>query len=200
VYVHHKFDHVFEGSPEPRASFLVCSLPRSGSSVLCDVLASTELAGVPTEFFDRNVMEEFRRIWRVDTFEEYVAALLEKKTSPNGVFGLKAHYHQLVESFGDTDLRTLLPNLRFVYINRSDHVRQAISFARATQTEQWTAAQAPSAPAVYDAEQIRSLLDWIEREEVAWESYFARYPAPLHRIVYEDFVNAIEETVTDVMR
>ena len=58
----------------------------------------------------------------------------------------------------------------------------------------------PSSAPVYDGEQIRSLLGSIEREEVAWESYFARRPAPLLRIVYEDFVNAIERTVTDVMR
>jgi LPS sulfotransferase NodH len=200
VYFHHKFDHVFEGSPEPRVSFVVCSLPRSGSSLLCELLACSELAGAPSEFFDRNQMNEFRRVWGVDTFYDYLAALLGKKTSPNGVFGIKVHYHQLVESFGDTDLRTLFPNLRFVYITRSDHVRQAISFARATQTEQWSSGQHPVASPVYDREQIQSLLDWIEREEVAWESYFAAHPAPLFRVVYEEFIDAIDETVADVMR
>jgi trehalose 2-sulfotransferase len=202
VYFHHKFDHVWEGSPHPHLSFIVCSLPRSGSSLLCDVLAQTELAGAPTEFFDRDVRQEFSRVWGVQSFHDYLDALLAKKTSPNGVLGIKAHYHQLVESFGDADPETLFPNLRFVYIKRLDHVRQAVSFARAIQTEQWTSTPiiTPKVSPRYDREQIQSLLDWIEREETDWESYFAAHQAPLFRVVYEEFIAAIEQTVTDVMR
>jgi Stf0 sulphotransferase len=67
---HHKFDHVFEGAPPPTVSLVICSLPRSGSSLLCDLLANTELAGAPMEFFDRDAIDAFRRIWGVETFEE----------------------------------------------------------------------------------------------------------------------------------
>jgi LPS sulfotransferase NodH len=209
VYFHHKFDHVFEGSPDPHVSFIVCATPRSGSSLLCELLAGTELAGAPSEVFDRNQMQEFRRVWDVDTFDQYLDALMTKKTSPNGVFGIKAHYHQLVEAFGDVesvvvrpeDLGDRFPDLRLVYIKRLDHVRQAVSFARATQTEQWTTAHdASPEPPTFDPDQIGSLLGWIKREEVAWERFFAESAAPLHRVVYEDFVDALDETVTAVMR
>jgi LPS sulfotransferase NodH len=209
VYFHHKFDHVFEGSPQPHLSFIVCALPRSGSSLLCELLAATELAGAPSEVFDRNQMQEYRRVWSAATLDEYLNALTAKKTSPNGVFGIKAHYHQLVETFGDTELTRVspddlgdgFPDLRLVYISRADHVRQAVSFARATQTEQWTSAHdAAITPPVYDREQISSLLDWIEREEIAWETFFDESDAPLFRVVYEDFVEAIEETTMDVLR
>jgi LPS sulfotransferase NodH len=209
VYFHHKFDHVFEGSPAPHVTFIVCATPRSGSSLLCELLASTELAGAPSEVFDRNQMHEFRRVWAVDTFDEYLDALMAKKTSPNGVFGIKTHYHQLIEAFGDVeslvvrpgDLDGRFPNLHLVYIKRLDHIRQAVSFARATQTEQWTSAHDSSPePPSYDREQIGSLLDWIEREEVAWERFFAESTAPLFRIVYEELADAIEETIIQVMR
>jgi LPS sulfotransferase NodH len=201
VYFHHKFDHVFEGSPPPRVSFVVCALPRSGSSLLCELLARTELAGAPSEFFDHNQMNEFRRVWRIDTLDDYLDALLAKKTSPNGVFGCKVHYHQLVDALGGRHVGTVFPNLHLVYISRRDRVRQAVSFAKASQTEQWTSQHDPPVePPAYDAGQIRSLLDWIEREEVAWERYFTKRAAPLHRVVYEEFVETMEKTVVDVMR
>jgi trehalose 2-sulfotransferase len=201
VYFHHKFDHEFEGSPPPALSFVVCSLPRSGSSLLCDVLASTELAGAPSEYFDANQMDEFRRTWGVTTFEQYVEALIAKKTSPNGVFGVKAHYHQLLDSFPGGDLSELFPNVHHVYITRADHVRQAVSFARATQTERWSSLQdAATTQAVYSAAEIASLIEWIEREEVAWERYLAESRAPVLRVVYEDLVADIDGTVVEVMR
>jgi len=199
VYFHHKFDHVFEGSPEPKVSFVVCALPRTGSSLLCELLALTELAGAPSEVFEDYQMSMFKRAWRTDSFEDYVRALIEKKTSPNGVFGFKAHYQQLIPAFGDRDLTSTFPNLHFIYIKRLDHVRQAVSYARATQTEQWTSVHEPATAPVYDREQIGLLLEGIEVEEQAWERYIARYDAPLHRVVYEDFAAAVDETVIDVM-
>ena len=137
MYSHHKFGHGWEGSPPPHVSYIVCSMPRSGSSLLCDVLAGTELAGAPTEYLDLNQMEAFQREWEVSGLEEYLAALRDRKTSPNGVFGLKAHFHQLRDVLGERDLDAEFPGLRFVYIRRRDHVRQAVSWARANQTGQW---------------------------------------------------------------
>jgi LPS sulfotransferase NodH len=176
-------------------------MPRSGSSLLCELLAATEMAGAPTEFFDLNQMNEFRRIWGSTTLDEYLDALLAKKTSPNGIFGIKAHYHQLARVLKDVELDAWLPNLHLVYIRRKDHVRQAVSFALATQTEQWTSLHdRPAERPTYDRDQIRALLERIEREEVAWERYFADSGAPLFRVIYEDLVEATEKTVIDVMR
>jgi LPS sulfotransferase NodH len=201
VYFHHKFDHEFEDSPPPVLSFVVCSLPRSGSSLLCDVLASTELAGAPSEYFDADQMAEFGRAWGVTTFEQYLTALVAKKTSPNGVFGVKAHYHQLFDAFPGGDLGEAFPNVHHVYITRADRVRQAVSFAIATQTEKWSSLQeANGAQAVYSAAEIDSFVEWIEREEAAWERYLAKSGAPVCRIVYEDLVAGLEGAVLEVMR
>ena len=201
MYFHHKFDHEFEGSPPPSTSFLVCSLPRSGSSLLCDVLASTELAGAPSEYFDANQMAEFRHTWGATTFEQYLAALVAKKTSPNGVFGVKAHYHQLFDAFPGGDPGGAFPNLHHVYITRADRVRQAVSFAIATQTEKWSSLQAGNGTrAAYSATEIDAFIEWIEREEAAWERYLAGSSAPVCRVVYEDLVADVGGTALEVMR
>ena len=91
MYSHHKLGHQWDDSPPPQVSYIVCALPRSGSSLLCDILAATELAGAPTEYFDDNQRTVFARHWNVARdAREYLDAMIARKTSPNGVFGLKA--------------------------------------------------------------------------------------------------------------
>jgi trehalose 2-sulfotransferase len=39
-------------SPEPTHSYLICATPRSGSTLLCEALKETGVAGVPEEYFE----------------------------------------------------------------------------------------------------------------------------------------------------
>lgn len=39
-------------APPPRSSYLVCATPRSGSTLLCEALAATGVAGRPAEYFE----------------------------------------------------------------------------------------------------------------------------------------------------
>ena len=200
VYSHHKFGHAFEGAPPPHVSYIVCSMPRSGSSLLCDVLAGTELAGAPTEYFDRNQMEAFQREWDASTVDAYLSKLLSKKTSLNGVFGVKAHFHQLREALGDRRLDDLFPDLHLIYIARRDHVRQAVSWARAIQTGQW-ASDHPvrGGEPRFDPAQLRDLLGRIEQEERDWQAFFESRGAEPLRIDYEDLTGAVNQTVLRVL-
>ena len=200
VYSHHKFGHAFEGAPPPHVSYIVCSMPRSGSSLLCDVLAGTELAGAPTEYFDRNQMEAFQREWGAPTVEDYLSALVSKKTSLNGVFGVKAHFHQLRDALGDRGLDDLFPDLHLIYIARRDHVRQAVSWARAIQTGQW-ASDHPvrEGEPRFDPALLRDLLGRIEREERDWQRFFESRGAEPLRIDYEELTGAVNQTVLRVL-
>src|SRR3954468_249168 len=38
--------------PQPQASYLVCATPRSGSTLLCEALCNTGVAGRPAEYFE----------------------------------------------------------------------------------------------------------------------------------------------------
>src|SRR6266540_4982359 len=103
MYTHHKLDHEFEHGGAASVTFIVCAVPRSGSSLLCELLCMTGVAGAPTEFFDPELEARFRAAWAVESFDEYLQALVVKKTTPNGVFGFKAHYHQLANAFPELD-------------------------------------------------------------------------------------------------
>lgn len=41
-----------DASPSPSRSYLVCATPRSGSTLLCEALAATGVAGHPAEYFE----------------------------------------------------------------------------------------------------------------------------------------------------
>jgi LPS sulfotransferase NodH len=186
---------------EPRVSYMVCSIPRSGSSLLCELLAGTGLAGAPAEFFHPDKMRALRRRWEARTVDDYLRELLARKTSPNGVFGAKAHWEQYHPLFGDADPRGVLPDPLLVFITRHDRLRQAVSWVRALQTLEWAAQNGPreKSDAAFDSEHITRKLGRIDREEDAWEALFERHGLTPHRVVYEDFVAAQEATVRQVL-
>jgi LPS sulfotransferase NodH len=157
--------------------------------MLCDILAATELAGAPTEYFDDNQRAVFARHWSVaPDAREYLDAMIARKTSPNGVFGMKAFIGHLRVELRGFDLDREFPHLRLVYVRRRDHVRQAVSWSRAIQTGQW-ASDHPilrGGELRFDADEIASLIERIEREERLWEKLFAEREQEPLRIDYED--------------
>jgi LPS sulfotransferase NodH len=115
-----RFAFEFEEAAEVRVSYMICSLPRTGSSLLCELLAGTLLAGLPAEYFRPDRIAMLRRRWRVESFDDYLGALLGRKTSPNGVFGIKVHWGQYTTAVGDRDPIGLFPNMHFVEVRRTD--------------------------------------------------------------------------------
>ena len=194
-------DFEFDDPGEPRVSYLICSIPRSGSNLLCELLSATGVAGVPSELFH----PDFRRIlserWEVETTEDYIEQLLARKTGPNGVFGVKAHWGQYHPVFGDTDPRRLLPNLKLIFMSRRDHLRQAVSWVRALQTLRWQSQhpERPQRAAEFDPEHIARKLARIDREEDAWRTLFARCGIEAHGILYEDLASDRSETLCEAL-
>lgn len=99
--------------PTPRAAYLLCATPRSGSTLICDMLGATGVAGRPEEYFEvlretglpREPREYFAGVTdpgvlaclppsaapRPETqpFTRRLAEVIEAGTTLNGVFGAK---------------------------------------------------------------------------------------------------------------
>jgi LPS sulfotransferase NodH len=178
----------FDQPGEPQCSYLVCSIPRSGSNLMCELLSATGLAGAPTELFNPDFMPILKQRWGVESNDEYLRLLLERKTGPNGVFGAKVGWGPYRAVFGDGDPRELLPNLHLVFMTRRDHLRQAVSWVRAVQSRRWQSIQTgrPDGALEFDAEHITRKLQRIGLAEEAWRSMFDRHGIEPLEIVYED--------------
>lgn len=196
MYTHTKADHQFPACSQPRVAYFVCSTPRCGSSLLCEALCLSGLAGVPTEYFDNETQKMFCDQWGLSGRADYLPSLLNRKTSPNGVFGAKVHFHQYRETFGCEELPSFFPATKFIWISRRDKIRQAISYWRAIQTNQWasTHASSSSTPS-YCFEEIQKLLDQTEFEQSEWNRFFERFQIEPLKIDYESFCLDIESYV-----
>jgi LPS sulfotransferase NodH len=199
MYTHHKVDHEFPGGVPTEISYMVCSVPRCGSSLLCEWLCNTGVAGAPTEFFDPELQRRFSHRWDARSFDAYVEELLRRKTSPNGVFGIKVHWEQLVPILEQTNPGDLFPSLRFVHIGRQDRLRQAISWLRATQTNQWASTHDAVADPVFERGAIDRYLARIDAQERQWEQFFGEEDLTPHRVLYERLVEDPADVVGDAL-
>lgn len=197
MFNHSKVGFAFPDGAETTKSYFICSTPRCGSSLICEALLVSKLAGAPTEYFDANVQANFYKHWDIGSQEEYLAKLLKTKTGPNGVFGSKAHFNQYDRCFGVDQVPSRFPNLRYVWIKRNNTLEQAVSYALAIQTEKWSSSQLGNgAVPVYKFDQIDSLVKRIESEQAKWASFFELHSIEPLLIVYEEFADNLIEGVT----
>jgi LPS sulfotransferase NodH len=151
-------------------------------------LSSTDQLGYPLEYFNGPGRRALGLPDFPDAPELQIAAILRLGATPNGVYAVKLFASQFAAFSRRLRWMDLLPNLHFVYLTRDDLLGQAISWARALQTEQYRSTQPAKRPAVYDADLIRSRLTAIVRERAQWEAFFARTGIEPLRIVYERFL------------
>ncbi len=180
-------------------SYLVCGTPRCGSTLLCDLLDSTGVAGHPREYFWRKDVRRNARAWRVIGYRAYVARVLEEGCTDNGVFAAKVMWGYLDEATGklrrvvgaaaalpNKDVLDLaFPNLHFVWIKRENHLAQAVSWARAAQTGKWSSRQAARRAPVFSFDQIHGFLSEIAAHEIAWQTWFRTHGLEPFTITYE---------------
>jgi LPS sulfotransferase NodH len=207
----------------PRRSYLVCATQRSGSSLLCEALRNTGLAGRPAEYLldaEAGGWEsgDWARARGVSSRAEFVRLVLRLGTTPNGVFGSKLlgdHRDEAVERLrplagaaagGGTRtahgvLSAAFPGLRYVRLTRRDRVRQAVSWLRAAQTGRWAAhvpADDDAAPR-YDAAALDAIVRHIGAAERAWDDFFRDAGIEPHGVTYEGLVAAYGETALGVL-
>jgi LPS sulfotransferase NodH len=164
---------------------------------------------MPLEYLNSEYEREFRDLWNLSSNAsayDYLEEVLNRTTTSNGVFGLKIHWHQLsnlllrlfparttCESINE--LLYLFPDVHYVFLSRRDKVRQAVSYARALQTNIWWRIDGVCDPQercvepCYDPEQIATLLERLQLYEASWESFFSQMGLTPLRLIYEDFVS-----------
>jgi trehalose 2-sulfotransferase len=238
-------------APAVTRSYLVCATPRSGSTLLCEGLEQTGVAGRPREYFealketgvprrpreyfwglrspevlrlvpaDAQLDRDSERVesWSRDDYARHLEASIREGTTPNGVFAAKmmwGYFDDFLElargiprlgGMGDGSLmNTAFPELKYVFVSRSDKVRQAVSLWRALQTWIWRKAEGhgsdaplPAQRAVYSFDAIDHLLDQLRRHEDAWRGYFFRIGQSPLTVVYEEVANDLDAAVGRIL-
>ena len=168
--------------------YVICTQPRSGSNLLCQYLSSTNRLGHPLEYFNGPGRRALGLPDYPDDPRLQIDAILRLGATPNGVYAVKLFASQFAAFDRRVRWTERLPNVQFVYLSRNDLLGQAISWARALQTEQYRSTQPVQHAALYDAGSIHERLMAIAHERARWEAFFARTGISPLRISYERFL------------
>jgi|JI10StandDraft_1071094.scaffolds.fasta_scaffold270117_3 LPS sulfotransferase NodH len=185
----------FPGRPRP---YILAESPRSGSQLLADLLWRSGLMGAPGEYLNAEYtiprLRERFALGPIDEpggLEAYFRALARHRSSPNGVFGLKAHFSQLRPHVQDPAMRRLLRRSRFVWLRRRDILGQAISYLVALRSGRWRqvrGAQRPQHQSEFSAGSIERAVATMAADERMWEVAFAVNGIVPLEVWYEDLV------------
>ncbi len=209
-------------------SYVICATPRSGSTLLCDLLADTEVAGRPASYFRRQSIPNWACHLNVSTngetqrpdFERaYLEAVRGEGTSGTNVFGLRLMWESVEELSKLLD--RLYPGLPddadrfenafgptlYVHLSRQDKVAQAVSRLKATQTGLWHVATdgterertMPPQDAAYDADRIADYVAELEAQDEAWTRWFVHNRIEPVRVTYEALSRGPKTALVNVL-
>ena len=194
---------------------MICFGPRSGSTLLCGLLAATGVAGRPGSHFHGASLDRWRAAHglsgrsftcRRDALRAVFDAARAAGTGNAGLFGLRMQG----EGFGffRSQLAILHPGklsdaarieaefgrTLFIHLVRPDKLDQAISYVRADQTGLWhrnadgteLERLAPPAEPHFDPDAIARRVIDLSARDAAWAEWFAAEGVEPLRVGYED--------------
>lgn len=201
--------------PGRPTAYLLCATPRSGSTLLCEMLGASGVAGRPNSFFRAEDLRDWADAWglpRTDDLESpefdraYLPAMLREGRAGTGVFGLRIMWSSMVEasrrlnralgSGRDIALqfREAFGPTLFIHLSRRDKVAQAVSRLRAEQSGLWHKApdgrvlegSATPRPVHYDPVRLAELVAELEQDDAAWTGFFAARGIDPLTLTYEE--------------
>jgi len=209
-------------------SYIICATPRSGSTLLCDLLADTGVVGHPDSFFRRQSIPWWAQHLNVsvakwgDGYEfdqPYLAAVHKHGAGKTQIFGMRLMW----ESVDDLSKRLglLYPGLPsdsarfqaafgppvYVHLSREDKIAQAVSRLRAEQTGLWHVAAdgtererlKPGQTPIYDVRGLSEYVAELEKHDAAWASWFVRQKIQPVRLTYEALSADPQATLATVL-
>jgi LPS sulfotransferase NodH len=185
-----------------RAAYIIASTFRCGSSHLAVSLWRTGRLGAPFEYL--NYENEMRVLYyrlRAESPQDYLQKLIERRTTVNGIFGIKVHFHHFQAALvQNAHLLESLRPLHFVYINRQDELAQAVSLAKAFQTRAWVSLIRPARVRLfYNREFIDACREEIRAQKADWERWFSEAGVSPLRVDYEELLGQQETIVGRVL-
>ena len=176
----------------PDVRYLICSSPRTGSNLLCDYLWQIGY-GVPMEYLEPVAMRLLVGRWGSDSPRSYLLDLLTRR-QVDGVFGAKAHYWQLAQSWGG---REPIAFTHYVRLTREDRAAQVRSHARAKATRRWINLNGDPDYYEPDAREIGVAAGAIARDNAGWSAHLE---GRAHlAVTYEQLVADPQATVDRVV-
>ena len=189
----------------PAIPYVIASVQRSGTHLLCSILRSTGIAGSPEEYFLSKPGETWEERWSAPSRVAYVERVLGQYTAANGAFGtvvMWSYFERMLQllkeipEYKDLNGAQLLAAVfhkpKYIWMRRRNHVEQAVSWAMACQTGAWTQragekSQLRATPK-FDFKVIDEWCRRIAAHDEGWANYFRESQIEPLVLFYEDVV------------
>lgn len=209
-------------------SYVICTSPRSGSTLLCRLLAATRVAGNPESYFHRPSIQDWLAEFRLtpdagaserDVLDLIFQAAIAEGRGETGIFGLRLQRHSFdfftrklgvlhparssdVHRFQAAFQRTL-----FVHLTRHDKIEQAVSYVKAQQSGLWHMAPdgtelerlSPHREPTYDSAELRACVETMTAHDLDWEHWFEAEAIEPLRLSYEALAAEPSEALRRVL-
>ncbi|RYH08103.1 Stf0 family sulfotransferase [Tropicimonas sp. IMCC6043] len=183
-------------------SYILCTSPRSGSTMLCSLLEASGVAGSPDSHFHTPSLARWLATYDIrpdatmsetDALRAVLKAAIAHGRGETDVFGLRLQRQSF--DFFVRQLALLHPGLTgdrarieaafgptlFIHLTRQNKLDQAISFEKARQSGLWHRAPdgtelerlSPPRTPHYDSAALRARQSEFEAFDSAWEAWFA---------------------------
>ncbi len=208
-------------------SYILCATPRTGSTLLCDLLTATKHCGAPDSFFMRDVDPHWLTQWGMPVDgspddPDYCAAMLKGAIAAGkgetDIFGLRLMRATLPDLCALIDtvhpglstdrarLEAAFGEVLYIHLQREDKLAQAVSLVKAQQTGLWHIAPdgteverlTPPADPVYDFDRITRQLEELEAYDAAWADWFGTNAIDPLTVGYESLAAAPQEQLARI--
>ena len=189
----------FSSVTEPRLFYLICSTPRCGSTYLAREMWLTGCMGAPHEYFNYDtVLLQLSARLGARNMTDYTDRLLRARTGPNGIFGMKLHLDHFRFFYEFSGQYGRFAPIKFIWMDRTGLVEQAVSHVMAKQTGVWTAAHDEVGKAEYKPSSIERSVRVIKNMQAAWAGFFKKSGNRPYRVNYEDFCSRPAEIIGEI--
>jgi len=135
--------HDYSKVAAPSKVLIIASTGRCGSHMLGHALHKTKKFGFPLEYANGANLTEWARRLGSNDFKNVMSEIQQRRTSPNGVFGIKLHYPHIKQFGGFAGVVKYFPDAYYILLSREDVLKQAVSLSIAAQTGVWISGQKP---------------------------------------------------------
>jgi LPS sulfotransferase NodH len=205
-------------------SYIICTSPRSGSTLLCKLLEKTALVGVPESYFHQPSLASWAAgVGLAGSGAERISDIIDAINTvgrgQSDLFGLRLQRHSFAFFMGQLgrlhpDLHTdaarlsaVFGRVRYIHLTRENKLDQAISVVKAQQTGLWHIAPdgheierlSSPAPLVYDGYAIATKKAAFEAADEEWTAWFEQQNMSPLRITYSELAQAPREILAHVL-
>ena len=180
-------------------ALVVLSTPRSGSTLLCELLRVNDACLAHEYFQPGQYMPILADRWgclrgaRLDE-AAYVASLCRYRTYPGGCLGINLHGSHL-RFFSQMEPHLRDVRVQYLHIVRRNSIAQAVSYHVASQTLQWSSEFQRTATPTYSFAEILERLQRIEAQNALIQAFLIARGLDCLTVYYEDLVAETEATL-----